>query len=632
MSVRSDLRARVARRVLRPVVLAAAVAAAAPALAAGVDESALRWYAAHGETERAASEIRRLQLLYPEWVPPTDLAAAPVDREAPLWALFAADDLAGLEAEITRLKAADPGFELSPDLSAKIALKTARRDLIAASDRGDHRAVLAAAAAQPTLGGCADLDVAWRVAEARASAGAPADAEAAYRNLLADCTDPAERRATVEKALALLGPAAARPLLALEKTPGEFASLRVAFGRAAVAAALAGPAASPVDPAEVAAFTESALAGPGPADAALLGWWRRAEGDHAGALAAFEAAATFGGSTLDPKTVEGLVLSLKDLGRTDEALRIAGDRRTMSPELAALFVGLGAARLDGDPRPVLDAAFLAAYGDAVQAARDPAAAEAIAWWAYDRGDAAAARRWFDVALGFGDSESAARGAVYAALAAKDRDAARALVDRWAPRFPQLAEIAFDQPKAARPAGRDPMVVAFERKDFAACLRHATKGRLKPGQSLIHGWCLLEMGRPVEAAAAFEKAEAGPAKVRADAVYGRSLALIAAGHVEAGAEVAAGAVDDPKRRAEIGVAVLADRAQARFDAKDWRGALTALDQRAAFAAEPARLSLLRGWSLWHLGRKAEARDLFRDLDRAYSTRETRRALATVENAS
>src|SRR3954463_7149691 len=38
-----------------------------------VDESALRYFAAQGDTRRVDAEIARLRALYPNWSPPTDL-------------------------------------------------------------------------------------------------------------------------------------------------------------------------------------------------------------------------------------------------------------------------------------------------------------------------------------------------------------------------------------------------------------------------------------------------------------------------------------------------------------------------------------------------------------------------------
>ncbi|BBE72480.1 hypothetical protein [Oharaeibacter diazotrophicus] len=615
---------------------------AAPAFATGpVDESALRYYAANGQTARAEAEIRRLQALYPDWQPPTDLGAAPPDREGPLWALFAADDLDGLDAAIAEAKAADPTFAPSADLVAKVAAKRARKDLIAASDARDAAKVVALAAAHPDLGGCADLDVAWRVADARVLSGDRAGASADYRRVLETCTGADARRATVQKALAGLGAVETRPLLALANPPGEFDALIPDFARAAVAAALSDPAAPAPDPAEVALLDAAARKGPAPGDAAMLGWWYRKAGRHEDALAAFRTAATLAGTALDAKVLEGMVLSLDALGRADEAYRIAADRRTLSPALADLQLMLGGRRLAADPRVEFDQAMLDDFGAAVEAARSAPGAEALGWYLHDGKRPADARRWFEAALDYAPSEAAAAGAVYAALAAKDRDGARALVAKWSPSFPEVAAI--DLGKVGKPgkatdrqAVRDPILAAFERKDWSACLdlaaARAAKGPLAADQNLWRGWCLLKSSRPVEAAAAFEAAQGGPKRVRDDAVYGRSLALIAAGHVDAGAAVAASGIADTDRRGEIGVAVLANRAQARFDAKDYAGALQALSQRAAFAPETADLSLLRGWSLWHLGRRSEARRLFEQLDATYSTSATRRALATARGSS
>ena len=40
-----------------------------------VDESALRYFAAQGDTRRLEAELARLRALYPEWKPPADLTS-----------------------------------------------------------------------------------------------------------------------------------------------------------------------------------------------------------------------------------------------------------------------------------------------------------------------------------------------------------------------------------------------------------------------------------------------------------------------------------------------------------------------------------------------------------------------------
>ena len=63
------------------------------------------------------------------------------------------------------------------------------------------------------------------------------------------------------------------------------------------------------------------------------------------------------------------------------------------------------------------------------------------------------------------------------------------------------------------------------------------------------------------------------------------------------------------------AVLAQRAQQFFNDKAYAEAIEALDQRAPLASETTDLRMIRGWSLLHLKRAEEARQVFAGLGRS-----------------
>jgi len=58
---------------------------------------------------------------------------------------------------------------------------------------------------------------------------------------------------------------------------------------------------------------------------------------------------------------------------------------------------------------------------------------------------------------------------------------------------------------------------------------------------------------------------------------------------------------------------------------------ALDQRRALTAEPRDLTMLRGWSLYHLGSRDKAQQVFATLDQQLSTPESRRGLSAATAA-
>ena len=68
-----------------------------------VDETALRYFAAQGDTARLAAEIARLRQLYPNWTPPTDPLAVPLNSDRQLenmWELYAAGRLSEVRRAI----------------------------------------------------------------------------------------------------------------------------------------------------------------------------------------------------------------------------------------------------------------------------------------------------------------------------------------------------------------------------------------------------------------------------------------------------------------------------------------------------------------------------------------------------
>jgi cellulose synthase operon protein C len=605
------------------------IGASGPAAADGakVDETALRYYAAHDDTTRLEAEVRRLKALYPDWVEPGDLAGATEDREKPLWAIFATGDMVALERAIAAARVADPSFVPSADLLAKMERQKARAELIAAADAGDTVRVRAIAEVHADLFGPTDPDVAWRVAAAWAPTD-PAHAKDLYTRLLREIADAPLRLATVQKAVLSLGSAAGHDLMAEEKTPGEFDSLRPDFARAAVAAALSAGTGTDPDPVDLRAFEKVAEAGPKPDDAAMLGWWYRARHDADAALRHFQTAATLAGPAMDPKIAEGLALSLADLGRRTDAAQVAHDNRDRSDTLAKLYVGFGASAFEGTPRPDVAPSVIDDYAATVNRLSDGTGAEILGWYFLDRKTPTQARDWFARGLSWSPSEALANGAVYASLAAKDTAGAKASVERWKGEYPKLASIKLGGAAPVK-TGKDAMVVAFEAKNFSGCLSEAdARPRLAPGLSLIKGWCLMQLKRPAEALLAFETAMTGGGKVREDAAYGKSLAAIATGDTRGAVATAISGISEPSRRAEIATAALADEAKVRFDAEDWRGALDALQRRAAITRETSDLALLRGWCLWHLGQTAAARELFVRLDNLLSTADTRRAVATA----
>ena len=98
------------------------------------------------------------------------------------------------------------------------------------------------------------------------------------------------------------------------------------------------------------------------------------------------------------KTMEGYALTLRGLGRLEEAEKIAYEWRDRWPSLRALFVDIAAAelsRVDGAP---LSADRLQRYVAAISEDRSAPGASAMAWRLYGQGDFAGAAQWFRSAM------------------------------------------------------------------------------------------------------------------------------------------------------------------------------------------------------------------------------------------
>ena len=138
---------------------------------------------------------------------------------------------------------------------------------------------------------------------------------------------------------------------------------------------------------------------------------------------------------------------------------------------------------------------------------------------------------------------------------------------------------------------------------------------------------MALNRPQEAALAFAQGRGGTGTAP-DAAYGEALARLRSGQAAEAAMAANSAALTPARRNEIGVAVLAEQASTQFSAERYRNTLETLNQRRQFTPEPRDLSVLRAWSLYHLGFQEEARQIFALLDQQLSTKDTRSGLAVT----
>ncbi|ORE93148.1 hypothetical protein [Acuticoccus yangtzensis] len=154
------------------------------------------------------------------------------------------------------------------------------------------------------------------------------------------------------------------------------------------------------------------------------------------------------------------------------------------------------------------------------------------------------------------------------------------------------------------------------------------GRLSAEDASARGFCLLQLNRPVEAAQAFQLAKlrtrVGTSE-KADAVYGSTLAYIAANLTKEAAIAATQSPLSRPRRTELQTQILTQRALAANRDGRYIEALYFLDQRNKIAPLQKDLMLLQGFAYRDAGNYRAAQQIFEALDKAGSTKDTRAGL-------
>jgi tetratricopeptide (TPR) repeat protein len=655
--------------------------AAAGATGPKVDESALRYFARQGDRRRLEAEIARLRALYPGWQPPADPAAPPDHTDAALdrmWQLFAEGNYAGVRSAIAERRAAEPGWAPPAALTELLDQADARTRLTNASDAKQWKTVLDIAAATPSLLTCDNVDILWRVAEAFANTERAGRARDAYVYILSNCDDPAERLATVEKAIDLLTEGDVEALLGFERGE-EFRPARDILTRRRVGAVAENPDAA-ASPEDIARLEALAADSGDAADALLLGWYYYRHKEPAKALD------WFGKARLrDPdsaKAAEGYVLSLIALGRFAEAETAGHDWIDKSPDNLAAYLIAVVDLLATDPPVKVSEAVLERIVAVTLRERNVKAGEQLGWYAYNLGQVKTAARWFETVRKWDpDYEPAAYGLAVARWALKDRAGVNAIIREWRDRSERIANIgkpvkaelrgsvpvvdvivgsvrAGDARPAAllayagveeEPNGFDPGAAVIEGggspvvRGPAAIGVGGTAGvgprcadgppvtALSPQSALVRGWCLMDLNRPAEAAIAFDIAltSTNPG-TREDAAYGASLARLRTGVTSQASVSAAAAPQDAGRRTELTAAILAQQATAAFADGRYVEAILALDERLRYAPEQTDLLLLRGFAYFKFGRYPEAKRIFEAVART-GVPEAINGLAAVQAA-
>ncbi|WP_348648799.1 cellulose synthase [Rhizobium sp. SEMIA 4085] len=648
-----------------------------PAAQPKVDESALRYFANRGDKVRLQAEISRLQALYPNWVPPADPLAVPQSGDKQLeamWQLYAEGRYAELRKAIADRRTADIGWQPPADLLDRLDVAEARARLVNASDLKQYTTVIETGAATPSLLTCSDIDVLGRYAEAFVHTGREARSVDAYSYILKYCTNPQERLASVQKASALLPYQAMQRLLALEQPAvsgaREFDGIRDELARRFVAEGNADPkldvAADYVSRVARLAQTQGLAS-----DALLLGWYQLRRENAPEAEKWFRAARAKEDSA---SASQGLALALVARKAPQEAEDVMYRWRSDSKDATDTYLAAAANLMALQPPANISEDVLGRMAKEVIAQKYVPAAQQFGWYARSLNQPQTAARWFETALRWKpDDEPSAYGLAITREQLNDRTGVAEVQRLWAGRSQRIA--ALDDASLSAPSVEAPLqtparlprslaraVVPAQPADGGGAtkppgLAVRSKGSametvtvqqgtrrprgcstttdasfLSPDAALSRGWCLMDLNRPMEAVAAFERALKGSARqTREDAAYGQSLAYLRVGLSNNAAVAATRAPQSRERAAELQVSILADRALAAYGAKRYRETLIYLDQRAQIKRETIDLMVLRGYCYLNLEMYGDAARIF-NAAAATGSKDANRGLADLKRAT
>ncbi len=613
------------------------------------DTSALRYYAVRGEQERVQAEIRRLKALYPNWKQPKNIFADQSVEETKLWALFAKGDTSKVRAAIGELQESDNGFTPSVDLLDKLERRESRDDIARAWSQKKWQDVINQVNADPDLLVGTDVELIWFVAEAYARLERPEDSLDAFQAAFASATTREQRKATMQKAAALLSTDAALKLLDAFEEEDADSVLRGEVEEAIVRGALArsaemGEAPPAVLKEHIARFEQRTRVSGSHLDAILLAWsafgqsdWQRAHNWFAHAVELKD----------DVKAAEGMVMSAKRMQQTALARGLAEKWKDRSDELGRLYLGLAAPDLLQEKPRRLPATFLERYASKTLMINSGEGAEALGWYAFNVRQFDAARAWFTKATLWEETETSVYGMALTAATTRDRAVFDELKQAYSDRYEKVASLKWRVPKKRRKpvlvrrvssnktkAGKLRLKIAglHKAKRFTQCLKSSRQlrkyGPLNAGDHQMRGWCLMGAKRPAEAERAFAAALKRGGKGKVPSAYGQALAALRSGKTNEALQIANANQLTASQRRTIDIELLTQRARAAFDNRDYGASVYALDERRKLTPEPRDLSFMRAWAHYHSGNRRVAGQIFELLDNQLSTSETRRGLGAV----
>ncbi|MCT4373111.1 hypothetical protein CLG85_023570, partial [Yangia mangrovi] len=167
------------------------------------DLQALRFYMSENNQQAVNSEIRRLQLQYPDWVVPDDLGQ--LERSVPgelvdrIYRQVEAGEFESARGTIAEISREYPNWSPSAELLETLALAEAQASFDEAVAGNNADVAIRVARGNPALLRCERVNNAWLLAEQYQAIGDVTSALGVYTGVARSCTDPDALVATLEK-------------------------------------------------------------------------------------------------------------------------------------------------------------------------------------------------------------------------------------------------------------------------------------------------------------------------------------------------------------------------------------------------------------------------------------------------
>lgn len=187
------------------LVCAQAVALPVAAQTPGQDDlQALRYYLQEGNQQAVRSELRRLQLQFPEWSPPADTSVL-FETQAPqnidqIYRLIEAGDFSGARALIEQTSSVSAGWTPPTEMMELLTISEAQQAFTTAVNASQAEVAIAVARRSPAILSCERINNAWSLGDMHLLLGDTNAALNVYRAVLQSCSAPELLIATLEKA------------------------------------------------------------------------------------------------------------------------------------------------------------------------------------------------------------------------------------------------------------------------------------------------------------------------------------------------------------------------------------------------------------------------------------------------